>query len=81
MKNRNLIIGTAAGVAILGATAWYFSKKGKLDWKSLLGSAGSTMSGIANELSGSESETDHGGQQLAEKAKHRAQRSITDFRA
>lgn len=83
MKNKNLMIGAAAGVVVLGATAWYLSKKGKLDWKSMISSAGDTIYGIRKKISGEVGDmgdaADHGGQQLATKARQRAEHTIANM--
>ena len=81
MRNRNLIIGVAAGVAILSATL-LLSKNNKYNWRNLGSTAGDALGGIKNRFSGSSTgsdmlSSDHsGGEKLAKKARHKAEHTM-----
>ncbi|HEX9979812.1 MAG TPA: hypothetical protein VGB50_04515 [Flavobacterium sp.] len=79
MKNRNLLLGIAAGAALL-SVALYLKRSGRLD--SLTNSAGDMLDGIRNKISGGQGQenqndtTGHGGRQLAQKARHKAEQMV-----
>lgn len=78
MRNKNVVVGVAAGAALLSA-ALYLSKNNRLNWKGVCDTAGELVDGIKTKLSshtGTEGVSDHGGQHLADKARQRAQQNF-----
>ncbi len=81
MRNRNLIIGVATGVALLSATL-LLSKNNKYNWRNLGSTAGSALDGLKNRF-GSSSSADNfsddysGGTKLARKARHKAEQTLS----
>ena len=73
MKNKKLIVGIAAGAALL-SVAFYLSRNGR--YRSLTNSAGAMLDRMKNRISGEDHEsetTDHGGSRLANKARKKAE--------
>ncbi len=80
MARKNLIIGLAAGAALVGA-AYVMSKKSRFNLQSLIGEAEDLISGIKNRM-GDNSESQqiggsaHDGKHLAEKARQRVEHKL-----
>ena len=82
MTKKNLLIGIAAGAAIL-SVALLFKRNGKYNWSSLSSSAEDALDNLKQRISGKFEEkanefTEHSaGKQLVERARRKAEQHLT----
>ncbi|HEY0092475.1 MAG TPA: hypothetical protein VGB43_08315 [Flavobacterium sp.] len=79
MKNKNLLVGIAAGAAILSVVM--LLRRNKYSVRSLYNSAEQTIDGMKSRITGSDQSTDDyqmdsAGRHLANKARHKAEHHL-----
>lgn len=78
-KKKNVIVGIAAGAALL-SVALLFAKRRGVSFSSMYSSAEEMVDNIKNKISGAgssdDSNFDQGGNRLASKARHRAEHHL-----